>query len=222
MSNVVFPTLPGLMFPVSKTLTFSTNIKQAVSGRELRRANYTFPLVAFGLQYEFLRDTAEFPELKTLLAFFMARQGSFDSFLFRDPDDCQVVNQLIGTGDGVTRSFQLVRDIGSGPEPVANVATVLDGPLMWSSDPATIMWSADSSTAMWSPGVDYRSPDYTLSATGLLIFNVAPPAGLPIYWSGTYYYRCRFLDDAQDYSKFMAQLWEMKKVNFLGTLGVRL
>lgn len=232
MSNAVYPSLPGLMFPVTKTPRFSTQIKQAVSGRELRRANYTFPLVAFGLQYEFLRDTVEFPELKTLLAFFMARQGSFDSFLFRDPDDYQVVNQQFGIGDGVTRSFQLVRSVHGLTEPVCNIANLTLVPLMWSADGQTSMWLSNGSAPMWSVygtapmWTNVRSyalgVDFTVSSTGLITFTTAPVSGETLIWSGEYYYRCRFIDDAQDFSKFMHQLWEHKKCSFIGSLGGRL
>ncbi len=221
MSNEIFPTLKGLTFPVGMRPTFSTNIKKAISGRELRRRNYAFSLVEFNLVFEFLRDNSQFNEFKTILSFFNARSGSFDSFLFLCPDDSSISNQLVGVGDGVNRSFQLVRDIGYGPEPVANIKQI-NQRLMWSSNGSTPMWSVDQATLMWTSAVDFGANDYTLSNTGLITFNTAPPLGRQILWSGQYYYRCRFLDDAQDFSKFMKQLWELKKLNMLGTLGTRI
>lgn len=222
MGNAVFPSLPGLMFPVKKTPMFSTNIKTAVSGRELRRANYTLPLFTIGLQYEFLRDTVEQNEFKTLLAFFLARGGAFDSFLFNDPDDGRASNELLGIGDGVTTTFQLARSFGGFSEPVCNVANVAIGPNMWAVQGDTPMWTNDSA-AMWSAAPNYLpGTDFNVSATGLVTFAVAPPAAAELRWSGEYYYRCRFLHDQQDYNKFMDRLWEQKKCDFIGTLGTRI
>ena len=37
--------------------------------------------------------------------------------------------------------------------------------------------------------------------------------------SGTYYYRCRFADDEQQYTNFMSKLWKANKVDMIGSLG---
>ncbi|WP_312468094.1 MULTISPECIES: DUF2460 domain-containing protein [Brucella] len=57
-------------------------------------------------------------DLKSVLAFFEARRGSLHSFRFRDPFDFSsaagssapsFTDQVIGTGDGATSMFQLVK-----------------------------------------------------------------------------------------------------------------
>jgi len=224
LSNAVFPTLPGLGFDVVKTPTFSTSIQSARSGRELRRRNWAHPLYKIGLTFEFLRDELAFNELKTLAGFYMQRQGSFDSFLFTDPDDCWVFNRQFGTGDGVTTQFQLDRDFGVASEPVNNIdaSTLVIGPLMWSPDGLQSMWNADG-TPMWSAAKSYTiTTDYTVSASGLITFNTPPAAGEPLLWNGNYYYRARFNDDANDFTKFMEQLWNLKTCDLWGTLGDRI
>jgi hypothetical protein len=50
--------------------------------------------------------------MQTLLGFYNARQGSFDTFLFTDPDDSSITGQQIGIGDGSTKTFQLLRALG--------------------------------------------------------------------------------------------------------------
>jgi hypothetical protein len=221
MSTAVFPTLRGLALPVQKSPIYSTVIKTSVSGREIRRANYSTPIWNISLSFEFLRDTFLIPELKTLMGFFMARRGSFDNFLFSDPDDNRVINELIGTGDGVTRSFQLTRTYGGITEPVCNVsnASLVVAHMEWSAYGDAPMWTGDG-LMMWSTAIETSA--YTVSATGLLTFTTAPAAGLPIYWSGSYYYRCRFVADQADFSKFMHQLWELKKCELRGSLGVKI
>ena len=98
---LIFPTLPGLAWSVTKTPIFQTRIQRAASGRELRALDYPYPLWQFALVYDFLRDNpaAGYDELRTVLGFFMLCQGAFGKFLFRDPSDCEVTGQQIGIGD---------------------------------------------------------------------------------------------------------------------------
>lgn len=103
-----------------------------------------------------------------LIAFFEARRGRVHGFRFRDPVDwkscapgavASVVDQPLGVGDGVTRSFQLVKRYVSGGDwaervvrkPVAgSVVVAVDG---------------EAVTALV---VDH--------ATGVVTFDVAPAA----------------------------------------------
>jgi len=199
---------------------FSTDVKQSVSGLEMRRANWAHPVYQFGLNFEFLRDELSYNEMKTLAGFYLQRQGSFDSFLFSDPDDYWVFNRQFGTGDGVTTAFQLDRDFGGFSEPVhhINAATLVIGPLMWSPDGLQSMWDADGNP-MWSAAVNYAASAYSVSASGLVTFNTPPANGEPLVWNGEFYYRCRFADDQLDFNKFMYQLWALKTCDLIGSLG---
>ena len=109
MSNAVFPVLAGLDWNVIKTPVWKTRIQEAVSGKELRAALMSYPLWKFSLSYTVLRANAANAELQTLMGFFNARQGMFDSFLYTDPTDNSVANQSFGTGDGSTTAFQIGR-----------------------------------------------------------------------------------------------------------------
>jgi uncharacterized protein (TIGR02217 family) len=201
--TLIFPTLPGLAWSVTKTPTFQTRIQRAASGRELRAFDYPFPLWQFALVYDFLRDNpaAGYDELRTLIGFFMLCQGAFGTFLFQDPSDCQVTGQLIGVGNASAAIFQLQRAMGTTLagggffEPVAapNVvrAIYLDGIIQ---NPAT--YSVDSNS-------------------GLITFSTAPGSGLNITADFTYYFRCRFTDDKYDFENFMHRLWQLKKLTFI-------
>jgi uncharacterized protein (TIGR02217 family) len=196
MSNAIFPTLVGLDWGVQRIPKYSTRIQTAISGKELRAAYWSYPMYTFKLKYNVVRDMVAHAELKSILGFFLARQGMYDSFLFEDPDDNTITDQGIGTGDGTTRAFQLVRSYGGWVEPVQNVHAI---------------------TNIKIAGV--ATGAYTVSSTGLVTFTVAPANGTALTWTGTYYYRCRFLNDTAEFSKFMNNLWEYKSCNFIGALG---
>jgi uncharacterized protein (TIGR02217 family) len=200
MSDPIFPTLPGLTWDVTWTPMFRTKVQSAVSGKEYRTSLMANPLYSLQLKVEFLRHGAK-QELRQLAGFFMARRGSFESFLYKLDDDCSVTDQQIGAGDGVTRSFQLVREFGQGAvEPVQNIEIVRDVKVA---------------------GVLRAAAGYTVSPTGLLTFAVAPGAGA-ITWSGGYFYRTRFADDEQDFDRFMQNLWKAGTVKLIGSLGMRI
>lgn len=194
MSNAVFPSLPGLSWNIIKSPIWKTHVQESVSGKELRSALMNYPLYKWSLNYEVLRAEAAYTELQQLMGFFNARKGAFDSFLYPDPDDNTVTNYQFGIGDGSTTGFQLARVYGSFVEPVQNVNTI---------------------TNIKVAGVIKTNPaNYTINSTGFVTFAVAPTAGQAITWSGTYYWRVRFLQDVADFDQFMRDLWTLKKLEF--------
>lgn len=195
MSNAVYPVLPGLSFNVGRTAIFKTDVKSTPSGREFRGAQMSSPLYRYSLIYELLRDTTAFQELRTLLGFYNARQGSFDSFLFSDPDDNSVTAQAFGLGDNNTTLFQLVRALGGSVDPVYDTN---NAPVIYISGVAKILGT-----------------DYVTNSTGGVTFYTAPASGSVISWTGAYYWRCRFLQDELSVEKFMQSFWQAKKVEFI-------
>lgn len=201
MSDVVFPVLPGLAWPKPKAPIWHTKVQQAVSGRELRAAFRQYPVYKFTLTHDFLRADSTNAELQTLLGFFNARKGSWDSFLYVDPLDNAVTAQGFGTGDGATTQFQLVRTFGGDIEPVMNL---------------------NGNPAIYKAGVlQTLGSGYTLS-NGLVTFATAPANGAALTWTGSYYYRCRFERDSEDFEGFLQDLWSLKKIAFFGSLGRKL
>lgn len=201
MGNAVLPVLPGLTWNCVSAPNFSTKVQRAVSGRELRASFRAYPLWTFRLGYEVLRDGAAGVELDTLLGFFLARQGSFDSFLYSAPSDNAVTAMPFGTGDGATTVFQLTRALGAGgfsfTEPVQNL---------------------NGTPSIYVAGV-LQTSGVTIGATGLVTFAAAPAAGQVLTWSGSFYYRCRFKDDVADFEQFLQGLWALKKLEMIGAPG---
>ncbi len=194
MSNAVYPTLPGLAYGVQRSvLAPPVMVRTTPSRREFRARDATVPLYQYSLSYELLRSQAAWAELQALVGFFNAHGGSFESFLFTDPDDSAVTTQLFGTGNSSAVSFQLVRSFGG----FAEAVTELNG-----------------SPSIFRAGV-LQSSGVTVSATGLVTFSVAPTAGQALTWTGAFYRRCRFKQDQLDTTKFLRDLWEAKKVELM-------
>lgn len=187
MSEPVFPTLPGLSWQTVKTPIWSTAVQKSASGREIRSALYANPLWKFSLSYEFLRAGAA-QELQQLVALFNLCKGQFGTFLFSDPTDNAVADQVFGIGNGSQTVFPLTRSIAGFAEPIAAVN-------------GTPVFKADG---MLIGGATIGG--------GVITFP-SPPVGL-LTWTGQFFYRCRFLSDSMDFENFMHQLWQAKKVEF--------
>ena len=192
-----FPDLAGLGFSVHKKPTFSTRVADHVSGREVRDPLYAFTLYEYELTVGGLASSGQWPglgtnSLQTLMGFFLQMQGQFGTFLYNDPTDNAVTAQAIGTGDGSTTNFTLLRSIGSYAEPVSYVTGTpriyLNGTLQTSG--------------------------YTVSAPNTLAFATAPGSGVAISADITYAFQCRFLDDQMDFENFMQNLWKVDSIKF--------
>jgi uncharacterized protein (TIGR02217 family) len=203
MSVAVFPSLAGLGWSVARTEMWKTRTQEAISGKETRIADWSFPRHQWTLTFDFLRQGnlsgTLYAEFAALAGFFNLRQGSFDTFLYADPDDSAAAGQGIGTGDGATVSFQLVRSFGGFVEPILapNVVSrvALNG----------VTQSAGS----------YTVNGWGTASPGTLVFNTAPGAGVAIAADFSFYFPCRFTVDQLNFEKFMATLYQLKKVEFI-------
>jgi len=207
MSSSVFPSLPGLGFDVIRTPMWSNNRQTAVSGVDTLIAYWSFPKWQYELTYNFLRqgtrDNDDYSEFATLAAFFNTMMGQFDSFLYDDSDDDSVTGQGIGTGDGATLNFQLVRAMIGPPSFVEPILA-----------PNVV-------SAVYVDGVVVSASNYTVNAWGTTTPGVisfhsghAPAAGKAVTADFTYYFPCRFNDDTLTFNKFMNQLYAAKSVKF--------
>lgn len=194
MSNLVFPALAGMTPSVLRTPIWSSTKRPSVSGRQFSVANYAFPRYRYSVSFEVLRQRSDNTELMQIVGLFNQVYGDFDSFLWTDPDDYTVTLQAIGVGNASNRLFQLVRTWGGFLEPV---------------------FDTNSAPQIYVNGVlKTLTTDYTISATGLVTFVTAPPSGQSVTWTGTYYRRCKFTQSIMETTKFMANLWELKKCEF--------
>lgn len=203
MAPPLFPTLPGLTFPVTRSnLGFQVDVLESISGIRTALPTRAVPRYQWAIGFEMLRQGGigpdMFAELATLAGFYNGRLGRTLPFAYRDPRDDTATGQYLGTGDGATRTFQLLRTFGGFTEPVraplAASAVYLGGSV---ADPAS----------------------YSVGATGRLTFATPPGAGVPIRWDGTFGWLCRFDDDRIDFAEFMRGYWSVDKITFSSELA---
>ncbi len=194
MALPVFPTLPGLAYPVKWTPIWSTIHQVSASGKDSPLGVWSYPKRRYELSFEFLRSIAATPEMQTLVGFFHSVRGSALAWQFTDEDDGAVTAQAFGSGTGAQTAFQLVRSFGSFVEPV-----------FAPSGTPIITVAGVTKTA----GVDY-----TIGTTGLVTFATAPANGAALAWTGSFNWLCRFDNDTLDVTKFMDKHWSADSVTF--------
>jgi uncharacterized protein (TIGR02217 family) len=95
-----------------------TDIVTLASGREHRNARWSQSRRSYDAGY----GVKTLDALHAVVTFFEERRGRLTGFRWRDRLDCrsgppsqipQATDQVIGTGDGTTRSFQLVKRYGA-------------------------------------------------------------------------------------------------------------
>jgi len=196
-----FPNLAGQGWSVHKKPTWSTIVAPHVSGREVRFANYRYPLWDFELTFDGLTNLAAPPtnyanlgasSLQSLMGLFLQCQGQYSTFLYTDPTDNAVTAQAIATGDGETEIFTFVRSLGGFTEPVG-----------WVTSVANVYLNGFAQGAGWS-----------LVSPNSLVFATAPSVGAAISADFTYAFECRFDDDNEDFEQFMSGLWKLESLKF--------
>lgn len=89
---------------------FSTTIMALNSGFERRNINWATVRAA----YEAMHGIKSREQMEELINFFYARMGRAYSFRYKDWSDYEIGPQIIGTGDGSTEDFQLIKTYESG------------------------------------------------------------------------------------------------------------
>jgi hypothetical protein len=129
MSNLIFPA-PQIQtgwnwkFPIKKSPLFSTIVQTPISNRaELRISTTPNPIYLFDYDLSYLKGDFQTPGsgLLQIIGFYNAVGGAADDWLYQDPYDNALSQQLIGYGDGSTTQFQLGRSLGYVFEMLQNV-----------------------------------------------------------------------------------------------------
>lgn len=208
---LTYPQLPGLTPTVVWRPLWSGEVQQHQSGAEFRVSYWAEPLWEFDYSYELLRSGPRvgqaWDELQQLVGLFNASQGTTFGFRLFNPDDNQVFRQLVGTGDGATTTFDLVRTYGANNPTLGYDGTEHVG---FVDTTKTFNVYLDAATGPLAPN------SYSVStATPVLqqiVFVAAPGAGRNIYVDMSYLYYARFKESSQDFQMFMTKLWSLQKV----------
>lgn len=120
MSFVETPRFPDTISQGSQgSANYSTSVVTVKSGYEVRNSNWTESRRSFEASFGVRGET----ELALLLSYFHAMFGMANTFRFKDWADFKSVNvdqvitdtdQAIGTGDGATTAFQLIKNYTQG------------------------------------------------------------------------------------------------------------
>ena len=191
--EVQFP--PDISYGASGGPGYSTTVVTTVSGHERRNANWAAARgkwnVAHGLKKR--------EQVATLIAFFRARRGRAYGFRFKDWTDYQALAQLIGQGDGVTKTFQLVKSYASGGEVETRVIT--------KPVPGTVK--------IYRDGVEAVSGWSVNTATGLVTFTVAPVSGVQVTADFEFDVPVRFDTDVLDVTLDLERLGSITSIPLL-------
>ncbi len=111
-----YGTLINTTFEISglgATIRYKTDITGGGAGQESRNRLWQDPLMAYDAQ--FLTKTLD--DARAMQTFFHCAGGAELSFLIKDVTDFKIARQTIGTGDGITTNFQLIKSYAQGVMP---------------------------------------------------------------------------------------------------------
>jgi uncharacterized protein (TIGR02217 family) len=166
---------------------FSTSVSVTASGHERRSSQWTDARLRFDVGPGIRSDA----ELGILIGFFRARRGAARGFRLADPFDFSSngmigvpgpLDQLIGIGDGLTATFQLVKRYGDPADPQLRPIS--------RPRPGSVLVSVD--------GV--ARSDFTLAAGGEVVFDAAPEEGSAVRAGFLFDVPVRFAEDRLDIS----------------------
>ncbi|ONF94954.1 DUF2460 domain-containing protein [Sphingomonas jeddahensis] len=165
--DVLFPLELGAEAEVMPE--FSTAVVTSAGGRESRNASWA----GARTRYDVGPGVRSEADVAALLAFFRARMGPARGFRLRDPFDAEGADEVIGTGDGVTRRFPLVKHYGGAERritrPVAgSVRVTLDG---------------------------VATQGFALEPAGTVVLDAAPATGVVVSASFDFDVPVRFAED---------------------------
>lgn len=165
IDEVEFPR--ELAYGTSGGPVFNTLVTRLSSGFEGRQQQWSHARI----QYDAAPAILDVDRLATLLKFFYARRGRARGFLFHDHTDFtsasdnqsapSATDQLLGTGDGVTQTFQLVKHYG---DTAATYTRDISRPVANS-----ILVSLDNAA---------QGSGWALNDLGQIFFTVAPANGV--------------------------------------------
>ncbi len=196
--DVTFPIEIGRQAAASAE--FSTNVVTSLSGHERRNSNWADAR----LSYDVGPGVRSEAELGVLLDFFRARHGPAIGFRFRDPFDNSsnvmtgtptMLDQPIGTGDGLRTTFPLRKLYGAGTDAqVRHITHPVAASIL-------VAVNGNALTTGW-----------TLQPGGKIAFDVAPAAGAAITAGFRFDVPVRFADDRIEVNRSTFGAGEMASV----------
>jgi hypothetical protein len=141
-----------------------------------------------------------YTEWQQLCGLFLQCLGAYGEFFYTDPDDNSRFNVPCGITDGGSFQYPLYYSWGVGPF----------------TPPMTIpVGGVKTLDAVYLNNVPVNPANYALDSTRTLLqFNFIPTIGQTLSVDLHFYFRCRFLEDAELYEQWAKNLWENKELKF--------
>lgn len=188
--------------------TFRNVIQEAISGNEGRFAQWTkcraTGNVAFGLQ----NSSDPNGDFNAIVAMWRAHFGSLLPFRFRDWSDYQAFDEPFASGDGITRAFQICK--------------VYDPSYKLLGIPGTLTYVRNITLLDGTPSIKVNgvvTTALTISASGLVTFTTAPPAGQSLNWTGQFDVPVRFDTDQLEVVTNEADLTSIRSLPIKEVIG---
>jgi len=130
-------------------------------------------------EYQYGGAETAIANLIAIKAFHFEVRGKLFTWLLKDWTDYIYAGELLGIGDGADTTYQVIRTYGTVNPYVRDITAIKTGTL-----------------AVYVNGVEKFDPgDYTISATGLITFGVAPPSSQSVTADYEFYVPVRFQQD---------------------------
>lgn len=201
----------GFQYASNSGPGFATIVQTTASGHEVRVARQSQAVHRLSL-IKALQTPAE---AKALKSFALERRGALHSFKVKDFADYTsasdgesaptVLDQVLGTGDGTTVSFQLVKRYG------------LSGPSEYTR---TIQLPISGSVVCALGGTPTAS--FTVNSEGIVTFAAAPTLGQLVTAGFQFYIPVRFTLDFDRWARLQADafnVWSMPLLDVQEVLG---
>ncbi|MDR5654406.1 DUF2460 domain-containing protein [Ruixingdingia sedimenti] len=181
-----------------------TQIVELASGDEERNASWANSRRRYDVAYGIRRAD----DLAAVVAFFEARNGRLHGFRFKDWGDFKSclpsgtpspTDQAIGTGDGTTTAFQLVKSYASGSQTWARTITK---PVV-----STVRIALDGAEQLGGLSVD--------TTTGVVTLDSAPAEGVAVTAGFAFDVPVRFDTDALDVTLDLERLGSITSIPLL-------
>lgn len=189
MSIAVFPALPTMAWNNEKRQIWDVTVQKSGSKRRKTLCQQAYPEWELQCSYTALNDD----DVKKAAGFFAMVKGSHTPFLWLDMEDYKETNVRIGTGNGTTTEFQLLRNLGGyfvepARDPIPNTLIVF---------------------------INGNEAEITLLDDGWVQFAASPEVGTVITASFHYYWRVAFADDGLSWTNFWYGYYSLKTIKLV-------
>ena len=213
MTLPIFPTLPGLTWPLPKSSEFNTIIQETPNFMNTRIIQSQNPRWHWEMLFDVLRQNLTLNEYQQLQGFILQLYGQGLDFLYDDPSDDHVGPALLPGPtpnsdaelqvwfDGTNYFSPIQRNMGGFLEDV----TDLNGSIVvYANGTLATVGTAAGEYEVQGPGL--AVPGFSTLGLYLAWGAGVAPAG-PVTAEFDFYFRCQMESDLQTFDQFLATMW---------------